>query len=854
MTDTPRELPGRPAGGARAAVRRLSRLSAVGLALAAAGCASASARPASPSPSAGPQQSARGGNGNGSGPVAYDKAIPEGAVADSGLFLIHRTDEKLLFELPDSLLGRDMLLISRIARVPANLGGYIPAGTAAQEQVVRWEREGNRVLLRKVSYDQVAADSLPISLSVVSNNFAPIVQAFPVKAFGADSSVVLDVTDLFGKDVPAISGLSQGQRTEYGVRRLDEGRSFVNYARSYPLNVDVRHTMTYDASKPPSNSHTGTLSMEMHQSMVLLPAEPMRPRHRDPRVGFFGVEQVNYGLPAQKAATQSFIARWRLEPSDPAAYARGEPVEPVKPIVYYLDPATPAEWRGCVKQGVEDWQGPFETAGFRDAIVARDAPDPDVDPEWSAEDVRNSVVRWAASETRNAQGPSVVDPRSGEIIESDIVWYHNHLRSYRNRLMLETGAANPLARSLPVDQTLMCEAMRAVIAHEVGHALGLPHNMAASSAYPVDSLRSADFVRRMGIAPTIMDYARQNYVAQPGDGLRGADFIRQIGPYDHWVINWGYRVLPEAATADEERPVLHRWVMEKAGDPVYRYTPQRAGMLVDPSAQTEDLGDDPVEASTLGIANLKRVAPNLVAWTGHGGEDYEDLDELYGELVFQWQRYVNHVLALVGGSYETLKTSDQAGAVYVPVPRAEQERAMAFFDRQVFDEAPTWLADPELLRRIEHAGGVERVQARQASVLNALLSPDRMQRLVEAEAVAPRAAYPLPEFLDDLRASVWSELRGARAVGLHRRALQRSYVERMRWLLEEEPRETPDSPWLWNTPVDMERSEIRPLARAQLRSLRTEAGAAARRTGDRVTRAHLQDVVARIDDILEGDE
>ena len=838
-------------------------LAAVLLALASmtlVGCASSRTAPPPTAPTAQPSaatapattaaSAARARPATGMRPFA--EAV-RGTRPDSGLFTLHRSDTKLLFQVPDTLLGRDLLLVSSIAAVPAGLGGFIPAGYKAQEQVIRFERRGDRLLLRKQTFEQVAADSLPIALSVVSNNFAPILAALPLTARGADSaSSVVDVTALFERDVPAISGLDQAQRTEFGVRRLDETRSFINYGRAFPINVDVRHTLTFEATKPPSNADAGTISLEMHQSLVLLPRTPMRPRIADARVGYFSVNRVNFGAVDQAAVSERFIRRWRMEPSDPAAYARGEAVEPVKPIVYYLDPATPAEWRACVIKGVEDWRGPFEKAGFKNAIQARIAPTPEEDPEWSPEDVRYSVVRWAASLTRNAQGPSVSDPRSGEIIESDIVWYHNHLRSYRNRILLETGAANPLARSLPIDGGLMCEAMRAVIAHEVGHALGFPHNMGASSAYPIDSLRSPAFARRMGLSPSIMDYARQNYVAQPGDGLVGSDFIRRMGPYDDYAVNWGYRALPDAPTPEAERATLHRWIVEKAGDPVYRFN---GGGSMDPSAQTEDIGNDPVEASRLGIANLKRVAPNLLAWTTRPGDDYADYEELYGELVGQWARYVGHVVTLVGGVREDLKTADQAGAVYTSVPRARQEEALRFLAAEVF-EAPTWLVEAGALARIEATGGVERIGARGAAVLGALLAPDRLLRLIEAEARGGRGAYPVAAYLNDVKAAVWGAEVGARPADLHRRGLQRVHVDRLEALVVDAPRPAgaptaPAGPGAAPRP-DVRLSDVRPLARAQLREIGQEAAAAARRTRDPLARAHFEDVAARAERILEG--
>ncbi len=783
-------------------------------------------------------------------PRPYSQVVTSRAVTDSGGITVHRQDDRWLFEVPDSLVGRDFLLVGRVAAVPANFGGFLSAGTSVQERLVRWERTGDRLVLRSLTAAAVADDSLPIALSVAANHLGAILAAFPVMAYTRDSaSAVIDVTDFFGGDTPSLSGLSVAQRTQYQVRRLDPVRSFVNAIHSYPLNVEIRHTQTFEAGKPPTDAGGGSITLEMRQSLVALPAQPMRARYADPRAGFFTVERVNYGLDVQKAATETFITRWRLEPKDPAAYARGELVEPVQPIVYYIDPATPTKWRPYVKQGVEDWQKAFEKAGFRNAIIAREPPTRAEDPDWDAEDIRHSVVRWAASTTRNAVGPSTVDPRTGEIIESDITWYHNHMRSYRNRLMVETGAANPAARSLDIPEELMGETMRQVITHEVGHALGLPHNMIASSSFPVDSLRSASFTRRYGVSATIMDYARQNYVAQPGDGLQPVDFIRHLGPFDDFIIEWGYRRYADAPTPEAERPRLNRMLVEQSGPMAYRYLPQYLSGI-DPRSQTEDIGDDPVAASTYAIANLKRVVPQLPSWTATVGEDFSDLSELHGEAMSMWSRYMGHVVSLIGGVHVDPKSTEQAGVVYRAVPKSEQKRALAFLATNAIS-TPEWLVPAEITSRI----GPVSIAGAQAGVVNQLLDPRRLDRVALSARMDPVTGYELPEFLGDLRRAVWTGV----APDDNRRLLQRVYVDRLEAIVAPpappasgtggQAARTPPSPLV--APINVQRSDLPALARSELRAIRAQAQTSVSSARAGVQRAHWQDIVARVDRILE---
>ncbi len=764
----------------------------------------------------------------------YSEIISDDAISDDGLFKSHIIDNKHYFEVPFDLFDKDMLLVSRISKLADGLGGgYTTAGSKSNEQVIHWTRLQNSIILRSISFDNVAADSLPIFLSVEANNYNPILASFKIEAFNNDSTAALiEVTDLFLSDIPALSGLSSSMRKEYQVRNLDRERSFITRMASYPENIEVRHDMTYNASTPPSNSRSGTISMEMSQSMYLLPENPMQARLYDQRVGWFTIRQIDYGSEALKSDEKTYIRRWRLEPKDPEAYAKGELVEPVKPIVYYLDPATPEKWRPYFRQGIEDWQVAFEAAGFKNAIIAKDAPTKEEDPDWSAEDARYSTVRYVATTTRNAMGPSVSDPRSGEIIESDIVWYHNHLRSYRNRYMLETGAANPAARTLDTPEEEIGEMMRRVISHEIGHALGLPHNMKASYAYPTDSLRSATFTQKWGLATTIMDYTRYNYVAQPGD--EGVRWVRMLGPYDNYAINWGYRYIPNANSPEAEKPILNSWIREKAGDPMYLFS---GGNSYDPSSQTESVGDDAIKASTYGLANLKIVAPNLAKWTATDGEGYGDLEELYGEMIGVWSRFANHVVTNIGGVYEQLKTTDQSGVTYTPTPKAEQVNAMKFLNENVFT-TPDWLLQKEILNNIEPSGAISAIGSLQSRLLSSVLRMDRLERMIENEALNGSSAYSMTQMLADLRKGIWSELSGSKEIDAFRRNLQRAHVERLASLMSQDARS---------------RSDVSAAVRAELKTIQRSARAASSRYSAGIVQNHLRDIDALVDSLLEAE-
>ena len=776
---------------------------------------------------------------------SYSDIITDKAISDEGLFHVHKVDGKYFYEINDSLLGRDMLMITRIVKMATEL----PLNRhKMSEQVLKWEKFENNIFLKQASYSKFANDSLPISIAVSNSNFEPIISSFKIETKNNDkNSYVIDVTSLFKNDVKMF-GFPQSSRKSYKISSLDSKLSFIESIRSFPLNIETKHIKTYKSS----DSRNGQISMVLNNSMVLLPKKPMKRRYYDERVGWFTSSQIDYGIDNQEAETVRYLDRWRLEikEEDINKFKNGELVEPKKPIVYYLDPATPVKWRKYLKDGIEDWNVAFEAAGFKNAVIVKYPPTKDEDPDWSPEDVRYSTVRYLASPSLNANGPHVSDPRSGEIIESDINWYHNVMKLLRNWYFVQTAAVNPEAQSLEFKNEVMGELIRFVSSHEFGHTIGLPHNMGSSSAYPVDSLRSASFTKKYGTSPSIMDYARFNYVAQPGDegvALMPSHWDNpNVGIYDIYSVKWGYRPILDVSE-DKEKEILKSWIREKEDDLTFRFGPSGS---IDPSSQTEDLGDNAIKASEYGIANLKRIIPKLIDWTTEDGKTYEELEYMYNQVLGQFRRFMGHVATNVGGVYQYYKTSDQDGAVYKHVDKNHQKACIEFLNRHLF-QTPDWMIKKDILNKIEYAGITDRIRSLQNSFLNSILDFGKMARMIENEALNGSDAYTLEEMMDDLKNGVWFELKNNGKIDVYRRNLHRSYINRLGYLMNNEQEVRSGSYWSnYTTRIKVDVSDIRSTTLGILLNLKKELSKSIKKYSDPAIKNHLTYCIGLINNAL----
>ncbi len=793
------------------------------------------------------------------GPKPYKDVITEKAITRKGMFTVHKVDDKYYFEFPNKLLGRDILVVNRVSKSsvesPKAFFGY--AGDQIGQNVIRFERgPNNKVFLKNISYRVNPMDSTkPMYKSVLNSNIQPIAFAFDIKSFAPDAdggAVVIDVTDNITAD-NEIFGFAGFAKSQFQAGNFQNDKSYIVSVKPFPGNVEITTIKTFLKSSTPvagvaSTPSQATVTLEMNSSLIMLPEKPMKPRYEDNRVGYFSTGYTDFDANPQGVKSLSMISRWRLEPKpeDMEKYKRGELVEPVKPIVFYIDPSTPKKWVPYLILGINDWQIAFERAGFKNAIIGKESPNSKLDSTWSLEDARNSAIIYKPSDVLNAYGPSVVDPRSGEIMESHIGWFHNVMKLLRNWYMIQAAAIDPRARKMVFDDELMGQLIRFVSSHEVGHTLGLPHNFGSSAGVPVENLRNKAWVEANGHTPSIMDYARFNYVAQPEDNITAAGIYPRIGEYDKWSIEWGYRYLPDAKTPEDEVPVLDQWIEAKANDKRYYYG--RQGQPDDPRDQSEAIGDNAMKASFYGIKNLQRIVPNLVSWTKTPNEDYGDLTEIYNEVVGQFRRYIGHVSYNFGGVYENLKKNTQQGSVYEFVNKATQKEAMDFINKQVFT-TPIWLITKDIMDKTG-MNPAATILSLQESALSRMLNTNTMNKLLNAETQIGAQAYTLYDILTDLKQTVFTELPFKKPIDIYRRNLQKAYIERLGGIINPASSGSGVTIVVNTSGSDTKKSDILSFLKGHARELKTLADVAALGTADKGSKYHLQDISDRLSKML----